>query len=98
MSCNFSPPDREGGALLWNVRSGTEVLRLEHPAEIVSVEFSPDGRLILLAGNDNTARVWDRNTGRLLHTLTHAGKLVSASFNGTSRNVLAITDERIAHV
>jgi WD40 repeat protein len=90
--------DGEGDALLWNVRSGTEVLRLEHPGGIVSAEFSLDGRLILLSGNDNTARVWDRNTGRLIHTLTHAGKLVFAGFGGASRNVFAVTDERIAHV
>jgi hypothetical protein len=90
--------DGDGAAILWSVRSGTEVLRFEYPGGVVGGEFSPDGRLILLAGGDDTVRIWDRQTGRLMRTLVHTGTLAFYGFGGTSRNIFAVTDERIAHI
>jgi FOG: WD40 repeat len=44
---------------LWNVETGQEVRRFTgHTAEVCDVAFSPDGRYILTASNDATARVW----------------------------------------
>src|SRR3954452_10192918 len=40
--------------------------------------FSPDGKLIVAAGLDGTAKIWAARTGRLLHTLPGAG---SATFS-----------------
>jgi MTH538 TIR-like domain (DUF1863) len=90
--------DGEAGAVLWNVRSGAEVLRLDHAGGLSDADFSADGRLILTEGKDNTLRVWDRQTGRLAETFTLTGKLAFAGFGAASRNIFAVTDERIAHV
>jgi WD40 repeat protein len=44
---------------LWNVEAGQEVRRFTgHTAEVRDVAFSPDGKFILTASNDNTARLW----------------------------------------
>lgn len=46
-------------ARLWDVRTGQEVRRFAgHINEIRDVAFSPDGKYILTASFDNTARLW----------------------------------------
>lgn len=44
---------------MWNVETGQEVCRFTgHTAEVRDVAFSPDGKYILTASNDGTARLW----------------------------------------
>lgn len=40
-----------------------------HPDEVWSAEFSPDGKTILTAGNDNFVRLWDTQTGEMRQTV-----------------------------
>lgn len=40
-----------------------------HAENIMSVDFSPDGRYIATAGLDTAARIWDAETGEELHLL-----------------------------
>jgi WD40 repeat protein/serine/threonine protein kinase len=44
--------------------------------------LSPDGKYLVSAGEDRTARVWDLATGKLLSTLSgHQGTIFSAAFS-----------------
>jgi WD40 repeat protein len=53
-----------------------------HTADINSVAFSPDGRFLVTASADGTARVWDAATGASLGELRgHNGNVNSASFS-----------------
>jgi WD40 repeat protein/serine/threonine protein kinase len=53
-----------------------------HTSYINSVAVSPDGRRIVTASNDHTARVWDAATGRqLLMLIGHTNGLSCAAFS-----------------
>lgn len=41
----------------------------DHLAAVMSVAYSPDGKLIASAGKDKTIKLWEAATGELLHTL-----------------------------
>ena len=45
-----------------------EALR-KYGTNVISAQFSPDGRRIVTASNDHTARVWDAQNGQLLNRL-----------------------------
>ena len=71
------------GAQLWSIPEGRLVYSLDgHRGAVVDAEFSPDGRLVLTAGNDTTARLWSTATGESVATLRgHRAELTSASFS-----------------
>jgi WD40 repeat protein len=58
------------------------VLPVGHIGTVSEAIFSPDGKLILTASQDQTAKVWDTKTGMLLHTLRgHSKKVTSIRFS-----------------
>jgi WD40 repeat protein/energy-coupling factor transporter ATP-binding protein EcfA2 len=64
-----------------------------HSSRVNSVAFSPDGKQVVTASGDNTAKIWDAQTGQLFKSLDHRGEVYIAAFNrdGT-RIVTASTD------
>lgn len=40
----------------------------DHTAEVMPVEFSPDGEQVLTGSADGTAKLWESATGQLRHT------------------------------
>jgi WD40 repeat protein len=60
---------------------GVVVLR-GHTEPVTSARFSDDGRYVVTASRDSTARIWDATTGALLNTLRgHSGIVSDASFS-----------------
>src|SRR5439155_744793 len=49
--------DYDSMVRLWDVGTGREVRRLEHPKSVRSVAFSQDGKVIATACNDGGARL-----------------------------------------
>jgi dipeptidyl aminopeptidase/acylaminoacyl peptidase len=62
---------------VWSVKNGTEVARLVgHIGPIAAARFSPDGRRIATAGDDQTAKIWELPSGRVAMALEGHGAAV----------------------
>jgi WD40 repeat protein len=62
-----------------------------HTARVLSAAFSPDGKRVVTASQDGTARVWDRATGRELLQLKCPSGLGSACFSPDGKRILTVT-------
>lgn len=79
--------DATNGQLIWHKTQKD----LEGHKEITrTVEFSPDGQVVISASNDRTARFWRASDGKPLgKTMVHRGQVFFAHFSPDSR--LAVT-------
>ena len=58
------------------------VLVLGNTEPLACAAFSPDGRRVVTAGPDNTARVWNASTGQpVTAPLTHGQVVLQAGFS-----------------
>ncbi len=56
---------------------------------VSSAQFSPDGKTVVTASGDKTARLWDAATGRELHVLRgHEDLVLSAQFSPDGKTVV----------
>lgn len=93
----FSPDGRElaealanGHVVVRNIQTGnTNYILLGHSNKVQSVAWSGDGKHLLSAGVDGTARVWSTETRQMVANLSHSGAVFSAAFN--SRDDLVVT-------
>ncbi len=70
-----------------------------HGASVLSAAFSPDGKSIVTASNDNTARVWDAATGKSpAAPLEHQGAVLTASFSPDGMRVVTASADKTARV
>ncbi len=68
---------------------------MHHGERIWHAEFSPDGKRVVTASGDKTARIWDRHTGAALTApLIHPGPVVFASFSPDGARVLSSVRRR----
>ncbi len=73
-----------------------DALRLQqsltgHDGKVLRAEFSFDGKLVVTASQDGTARIWIASTGKLHRTLhVHEGGVLAASFNRAADQVITI--------
>ncbi|MBI4664728.1 MAG: protein kinase, partial [Verrucomicrobia bacterium] len=70
-----------------------------HQGVIPHLEFSPDGRRLVTASGDRTARVWDAHTGEpLTPPLRHSAEVGYASFSPDGSRVVTATQDFTAQV
>ncbi len=77
--------------LIWN-NSGQQLARFQGHSDIVnSANFSPDGKKIVTASADKTARVWDTSGKQLLLLSGHEKGLDYAGFSPDAKYILTTT-------
>lgn len=70
-----------------------------HQGSVLHVEYSPDGKWIVTASEDGTARVWDAATGAQNIILEgHTSTVHDANFNPDSTRIVTASDDRTARV
>jgi dipeptidyl aminopeptidase/acylaminoacyl peptidase len=76
------------------------LLRLEgHTDGLESAAFSPDGRRIVTASDDHTARIWDAATGRELARLAgHESEVLDAQFSPDGLWIVTASRDRSVRV
>ena len=66
-----------------------------HSSAVVSAGFSPDGKRVVTASKDLTAKVWDAETGRDLLTLrVQGGTVNSAEFSPDGKRVVTTSEDK----
>ena len=83
---------REGIVKIWQLSANKTQVILEstthgHSGMIWSVDFTPDGRRLVSAGTDHSARIWNVETGNQLFAFSIHGWLWSASFSPNGRTL-----------
>jgi len=77
----------------------TPTLTLQHADAVKSAQFSRDGKRVVTASYDNTARVWDAQTGQpLSEPFKHAGPVNCAQFSPDGKRVVTASADATARV
>ena len=78
--------------------SGQEVMRFDPAGDVVDVEFSRDGRIVLTRSREGTLRIWDAADARLLETIRHDGSVWYAGLTADRSALFAAATNGAAHV
>jgi len=72
---------------------------MKHGAYLTYAEFSPDGKRVVTASWDNTARVWDAETGQpLTEPLKHKNWVLCAQFSPDGKRIVTASSDYTARV
>jgi WD40 repeat protein len=75
------------------------ILPIGHTDWVSSAQFSNDGKCIITASKDNTAKVWDAVKGKLLQSLEgHTDELFVAQFSHDGKKILTGSRDKTAKV
>jgi len=74
-----------------------QVASLRHAGPVVDAHYSPDGKRVVTASLDRTAKVWEADKGKLLATLSgHTDAVHSARFSPDSRWIVTSSSDGTA--
>ena len=72
---------------------------LTHQGAVNTVAYSPDGKTVLTASVDGTARVWDAATGQPIGPpLTHQDGVYAVAYSPDGKTVLTGSDDNTARL
>jgi hypothetical protein len=100
-SSSGTPGEPEALATLYRAASYNRQLRVleDHDARVRSAVFDTQGKSILTASDDRTARLWDVATGNQVAVLAgHQNWVLSAIFDTKSGRVLTASSDRTARL
>ena len=66
-----------------------------HTWAVLTVAFSPDGKILASGSDDNTIKLWDANNGQLIHTLLgHSWSVVALTFSTNGETLISGSCDR----
>lgn len=75
-------PNKEPIVRMWDVASGALLATLKGHADLIhAAVFSPDGRTLATASQDNTVKLWSTNSYQLLTTLNNETPVRTVAFS-----------------
>ncbi|MCE5299660.1 MAG: WD40 repeat domain-containing protein [Spirochaetia bacterium] len=88
--------DLSGTVIIWDVKRGAGLLRIQHGSPVESAALSPDSRFVATGGRDGTVKLWQVVGGGLLKSFEVGGDAVfSVSFSPDSKLLAAGTHKKI---
>jgi WD40 repeat protein/serine/threonine protein kinase len=108
-SVTFSPDGNyvltgswDGTARLLATRTGAEVTRFTHPAQVDDVAFSPDGKYVLTSCEDKRARLWEMDwntrTGTLKRDFPQPDLVVHVAFAPDGQSIVTGGPDGVARL
>jgi WD40 repeat protein len=88
--------EHDARVCLWNVDDGRVLRELDTRGEGVrSLEFSPDGNLLAIGCQNNTAQLWDIPSGKQRATLRgHLQEVIGVAFSPDGKTLATGGDDR----
>jgi WD40 repeat protein/transcriptional regulator with XRE-family HTH domain len=91
---------RDSRVNLWEVESGNCIISFEGEGHVMSIQFSPDGKLLAVS-RERTIQVWQTTTWQCIHTFTdHTDVVSSLAFHPDAASCLLVSasyDETIRY-
>eukprot|EP00735_Rhodelphis_limneticus_P004378 TRINITY_DN15960_c0_g1::TRINITY_DN15960_c0_g1_i1::g.3774::m.3774 TRINITY_DN15960_c0_g1::TRINITY_DN15960_c0_g1_i1::g.3774 ORF type:complete len:508 (-),score=21.69,sp/Q8YTC2/Y2800_NOSS1/31.66/2e-38,sp/Q8YTC2/Y2800_NOSS1/29.04/2e-38,sp/Q8YTC2/Y2800_NOSS1/30.10/2e-33,sp/Q8YTC2/Y2800_NOSS1/24.73/1e-29,sp/Q8YTC2/Y2800_NOSS1/26.77/1e-28,sp/Q8YTC2/Y2800_NOSS1/25.54/3e-26,sp/Q8YTC2/Y2800_NOSS1/30.74/5e-26,sp/Q8YTC2/Y2800_NOSS1/26.34/5e-24,sp/Q8YTC2/Y2800_NOSS1/24.84/5e-23,sp/Q8YTC2/Y2800_NOSS1/38.46/5e- len=96
-------PDNTACIFIWNIHTLERVGTLNgHTDRLISAKLSPDGKFILTASLDKTARIWNSTTlecvGTLGTNISGPNNVSSAIYSPDGRFILTVLSDRTARI
>jgi WD40 repeat protein len=89
-----------GAVRVFDVATGAELLVLSgHRGAVSSIQFTPDGRLLVSGGEDGTVRLWDAADGKERHRFEgHRGAVTAVACAPDGRTLISGSQDTTALV
>jgi len=104
-SINGRKTDREAASklqtvILWDTQTGKKLKTLQgHDDSVYDVSYSPDGKKIVTASWDGSAKIWDAADGKVLKTLRgHSQSIQTIAFSPHGRRLATGSWDRTAKI